>query len=126
MLRPHLWIPTEKNSDGINEEGDKLKELEILQNKLDEMEATDNDNFTIDIHRAINALNMSHDKNVKANKVIKQTLHHKNIWHFSIVGAIGMAVGIIFIMAFIFNKVKHRVINITYINNSSKCRDSQH
>ena len=96
------------------------------------MKATKNDNFTIDIHRAINALNMSHDKNVKANKVIKQTLHHKNIWDFAIVGAIGMAVGIIFIMAFIFNKdfrmqkktiddlIKHRVIKITYINNSSK------
>ena len=67
------------------------------------MEATNNDNFTIDIHRAINALNMSHDKNVKTNKVMKQTLHHKNIWDFAIVGVIGMAVGIIIIMAIKFN-----------------------
>ena len=125
----------EELNNGIDEEEEKLKALEILQNKFDEIEAMDNDNFTVDLHRALNALNMSHEKNVKVNKDIKQKLHHKNIWDYAIVGAIGLASIIILTMGVIFRTVyiqmketiktlnKNKATNITFNNKSSQVGD---
>ena len=66
-------IDRKELNDDINEEGDKLKELEILQNKLDEMEATDNDNFTIDIQKD------KRDAKKALHEKMKEVAKEKNI-----------------------------------------------
>ena len=50
--------------EGIDSETDQLEKLKMMQEKFDKLEAMDNNNFTVNLHRALNALNISYDKNV--------------------------------------------------------------
>ena len=88
----------------INEEKDKLKDLEKLQNTIDKLEAMNTDNSTVDLHKAIKALNISYHNNVKDNS---QNLHHKSIWSYTITGGLALIAGILLILGLVTRMV-HR------------------
>ena len=126
----------EELNEGIDNEEIELEKLEMLQDKLDKIEAGDNNNFTVDLYRALNALNTSHDKSVEAfNKDIHKKLNHRSIWDFVIAAVICLVLTIIFMMAIVINKVfrkqkktikdlmENTVTKIELVNNSTKFDD---
>ena len=63
-----------------------------MQNKINERKAKHDDNFTTNIHKAIEALNISHVKNVRTSSIMNRTLHHKNIWDYATTAVGGMLI----------------------------------
>ena len=108
----------------------------MLQDKLYKIEARDNNNFTVDLYRALNALNTSHDKSVEAfNKDIHKKLNHRGIWDFVTAAVICLVMIMIFAMSIVMRKVfkkqkktiknlmEKTVTKIELINNSTKFDD---
>ena len=84
------------------------------------------------MHKAIEALNISHVKNVRTSSIMNRTLHHKNIWDYATTAVGGMLIfsTIMLAIKLKLNSMKqnldhkdlqeNRVVNIKYYKSSTK------
>ena len=93
----------------MEEENNKLKDLEHLKEKLDEM---DKGNKETDLHEAIHALEASYNHSSKARKNIRESTYHNGIWNYSLTGILGLVVSVIMTMSYIAKMIlkSHRSI----------------
>ena len=79
----------------INMEVENLKELELLQDKLDEENKKDPDNTTMNLFNAVKELNSSYGDNIKAAEDMKRNLHPQSTWDYMVSLKIGIILGIV-------------------------------